>query len=58
MKSKLKKVLKYIFRGWEYEPPHPVLKIIPPFVFDIFLFLIVGSIIFTIVIKVFGIEID
>jgi hypothetical protein len=42
MKEKLKKIVAYIFRSWEDEPgyTHPLLKILPPFFFDLLAYLI------------------
>jgi hypothetical protein len=42
MKEKLKKAVAYIFRSWEDEgsPPHPLLRLIPPFFFQLLSYLI------------------
>jgi hypothetical protein len=42
MKEKLKKIVAYIFRSWEDEPgyTHPLLKILPPFFFNLLAYLI------------------
>jgi len=42
MREKLKKIVAYIFRSWEDEPgsTHPLLKILPPFFFDLLAYLI------------------
>lgn len=58
---RFKNVIKYITRGWNdtnTTPLHPSLKIIPPFVFDVFMFLLIGSILISIVLKVFGLELE
>jgi hypothetical protein len=36
MKSRLKKIGAYIFRGWEDEPgyTHPIIKILPPIILE------------------------
>jgi len=46
MSPSLRKVINYITRGWEDEPkpPHPMLKWLPPFVFDVLAFLMLVSI--------------
>lgn len=38
MREKLKKIVAYIFRSWEDEPgyTHPRLKILPPFLLELF----------------------
>ena len=45
------KILKYIFRKYEKETKylHPKLKILPPFFYDIFIFLIVLSVVIAII---------
>jgi hypothetical protein len=45
MREKLKKIVAYIFRSWEDEPgyTHPLLKILPPFFFELLAYFIVGS---------------
>jgi len=42
MREKLKKILAYIFRSWEDSPgyTHPILKILPPFFFELLAYLI------------------
>jgi hypothetical protein len=42
MRERLKVIITYIFRGWEDEPtlPHPLIKIIPPFIIELVSYLI------------------
>ena len=42
MRDKLKKIVAYIFRSWEDEPgyTYPLLKILPPFFFELLAYLI------------------
>jgi len=50
MREKLKKIVAYIFRSWEDEPgyPHPRLKILPPFFFELIAYLIALAILYQI----------
>lgn len=51
MKETLQRILRYIGRGWdEYErPPHPLQRLLPPFFWDVFSFLVAWGIIYQIV---------
>jgi hypothetical protein len=42
----MKKIIKYIFRGWNNEPKHthPKLKIFPPIFFDVMAFFLAMAI--------------
>jgi len=42
MRAKLKRIAAYIFRSWEDEPgyTHPLMKILPPFFYDLLAYLI------------------
>jgi len=42
MRYRIKKIVAYIFRGWDNEPapPHPRLRILPPFFFEVIAYLI------------------
>lgn len=42
MRYRIKKIVAYIFRSWdnEPEPPHPRLKILPPFLFELLAYLL------------------
>ena len=42
MREKFKKIVAYIFRSWEDETgyTHPLLKILPPFFFELLAYLI------------------
>jgi len=48
MREKLNKIVAYIFRSWEDEAgyTHPRLKILPPFLFDLLVYLIGLSILY------------
>jgi len=48
MREKLKKLITYIFRSWDKEPnpPHPKLKILPPFLLELLSYLIVLAILY------------
>jgi hypothetical protein len=50
MKSKIKKIIAYIFRSWDKEESytHPGLKILPPFFLEAISYLICLSIIYQI----------
>lgn len=56
MRERIKLIIAYIFRGWEDEPnlPHPGLKIIPPFIFEVLSYIIMTGIIFKIVTYLFS----
>ena len=47
----IRKILKYIFRGWENETDyvHPLMKILPPFFFEFISFLIALAIIVSLI---------
>jgi hypothetical protein len=40
MREQLKRAVRYMGRGWDSEPrpPHPLLKLLPPFVWEVFSF--------------------
>lgn len=50
------KILKYIFRSWKDEPiqPHPLLKIIPPFILELIAYLMAIAIIVNIILLIFN----
>jgi hypothetical protein len=50
MRDKLKKIVVYIFRSWEDEPnyPHPQIRFIPPFFFELITYLIALAILYKI----------
>ena len=50
MREKFKKIVAYIFRSWEDEPgyTHPILKILPPFFFELIFYLIALAILYQI----------
>lgn len=40
MKKKTKKIVAYITRSWkDKEPPHPLIKILPPFLWELLSYL-------------------
>lgn len=51
----MKKIVKYIFRGWENESinVHPKLKILPPILFDLLAFTIAIGILVNVIKWVF-----
>ena len=50
MREKLKKIGAYIFRSWddELDPPHPRLRILPPFLMELIAYIIGLSILYQI----------
>jgi len=42
MREKIENILSYILRGWneEPDPPHPLMKILPPFIYELISYLI------------------
>lgn len=57
MREKLKKIVAYIFRSWEDEPtpPHPQMRFIPPFLFEIIVYLIGLTILYKIILYLWSI---
>jgi hypothetical protein len=55
MKTKLSKIIAYIFRGWEDEPKytHPLLKLFAPFILELIAYLIGLSILYQISLNLF-----
>jgi hypothetical protein len=56
MRTKLKKIVAYIFRSWEEEPgyTHPRIKILPPFFYKLLTYLIALAILYQIVIYLYN----
>lgn len=57
MREKLRKVVAYVSRSWgdETPPPHPRLKMIPPFMLELLAYLIVISILFRVGVYLWGV---
>jgi len=57
MRDKLKNIVAYIFRSWEDEPnyPHPKMRLIPPFFFELIAYLIALAILYKIILYLWSI---
>jgi hypothetical protein len=56
--KRIKKIIGYIFRGWDKEGPyiHPGLKILPPFFYELLAYLIALGILLQIGLYLFSIN--